>query len=64
MIEGLIAFVIAALIIGLIAGVLIILVRRAPFIPADFKAILEWVIIAVALLALLMRALPLLGVDI
>lgn len=64
MIEGLIAFVIAALIIGLIAGVLIILVRRAPIIPADFKAILEWVIIAVALLALLMRALPLLGISI
>lgn len=64
MIEGLIAFVIAALIIGLIAGVLIILVRRAPFIPADFKAILEWVIIAVALLALLMKALPLLGISI
>jgi hypothetical protein len=63
MIEGLITFVIAALIIGLIAGVLIILVRRAPIIPADFKAILEWVIIAVALLALLMKALPLLGVS-
>ena len=63
MIEGLIAFVIAALVIGLIAGVLILLVRRAPFIPGEFKAILEWVIIAIAVLALLMKALPLVGVD-
>jgi fructose-specific phosphotransferase system IIC component len=64
MIEGLIAFVIAALVIGLIAGVLILLVRRAPFIPSEFKAIVEWVIIVVAVLALLMKALPLIGADI
>lgn len=63
MIEGLIAFVIAALVIGLIAGVLILLVRRAPFIPPDFKAIVEWIIIAIAILALLAKALPLLGVE-
>jgi hypothetical protein len=44
--------------------VLILLVRRAPFIPGEFKAILEWVIIAIAVLALLMKALPLIGADI
>lgn len=63
MINALIAFVIAALVIGLIAGILIVIIRRAPFIPGDFKAIAEWVIIAVALIALLLKALPLLGVE-
>lgn len=64
MMTSLIAFVIAALVIGLIAGVLIIIVRKAPFIPGEFKAILEWVIIVIALLALLMKALPILGVSV
>ncbi len=64
MIESLIAFAIAALVIGLIVGVLIFLVRRAPFIPGEFKAIIEWVIIAIGILVLLMKALPMLGVAI
>ena len=64
MMTSLIAFVIAVLVIGLIAGVLIIIVRKAPFIPGEFKAILEWVIIVIALLALLMKALPMLGVSV
>lgn len=64
MIESLIAFAIAALVIGLIVGVLVFLVRRAPFIPGEFKAIVEWVIIAIGILVLLMKALPLLGVAI
>lgn len=63
MAESLIAFLIAILVIGLIAGICVFIVRRAPFIPGDFKALAEWIIIAVALIALLIRALPLLGVS-
>ncbi len=64
MVESLIAFAIAAIVIGLIIGVLVFLVRRAPFIPGEFKALIEWVIIAVGIIILLLKALPLLGVSV
>lgn len=64
MAEALIGFLIAILIIGLIAGICVFIIRRAPFIPAEFKAIAEWIIIAVALIALLLKAMPLLGVSV
>lgn len=64
MVDNLIEFAIAAFVIGIIAGVFVFLVRRAPFIPGEFKALGEWIIIAAALLILLLKAMPMLGVSI
>ena len=55
------AFFIIGVVIGLVAGVLIYLVRRAPFIPAEIKQLVEWFIIVVAVLYILFRGLALLG---
>jgi len=63
MIESLIAFAIAAVVIGLIIGFLVWAVRRAPFIPGEMKAIIEWVLIIVGVLIIILKALPLLGVS-
>jgi fructose-specific phosphotransferase system IIC component len=64
MIESLIALLVTILIVGLIAGLVIFLVRRAPFIPADFKAWAEYLVIAIAVLVIIVRALPLVGVSV
>lgn len=60
--SPLLAFVVVILVIGLIAGVAIFLIRRAPFIPGEFKQAAEWIILAVALIYLLLRGLDLIGV--
>lgn len=64
MIEALIALAISILIVGLIAGLIIFLVRRAPFIPAPFRVWAEYIVIVIAVLVVLARALPLLGVNV
>jgi predicted membrane metal-binding protein len=64
MIEGLIGLAIAGLIIALIAGLIIFLIRRAPFIQEPFRQWAEYAVIVVAVLLLLLRALPLLGVSV
>ncbi|MDX0427981.1 hypothetical protein GOL30_20950 [Sinorhizobium medicae] len=64
MIEALIALAITILVVGLIAGLGIFLIRRKPFIPAPFGQWAEYVVIVVAVLIILLRALPLLGVSV
>jgi hypothetical protein len=64
MIEGLIGLIIVILIVCFIAGLVIFLIRRAPFIPGEFKVWLEYGTIAVAVLYIILRTLPLLGVSI
>lgn len=64
MIEALIALAITILVVGLIAGLVIFLIRRAPFIPAPFGQWAEYVVIVIAVLVILLRALPLLGVSV
>ncbi len=59
MIESLIAFAIAVVVVGLIVGFLIFMIRRAPFIPGEMKAIAEWILIVVGVLAIIYQALPL-----
>jgi uncharacterized iron-regulated membrane protein len=63
MVDGLIALLIALLIVGFIAGLIIYLIRRAPFIEEPFKAWAEWIVIAIAVLIIVARALPLVGVS-
>ncbi len=60
MIEALIALATTILVVGLI----IFLIRRAPFIPAPFGQWAEYVVIVIAVLIILLRALPLLGVSV
>ncbi|AEH78381.1 hypothetical protein SM11_chr1105 [Sinorhizobium meliloti SM11] len=55
---------ITILVVGLIAGLVIFLIRRAPFIPAPFGQWAEYVVIVIAVLIILLRALPLLGVSV
>jgi cytochrome b561 len=63
MVEGFLGLLIVVLIVGLVAGVFIFLIRRAPFIPPEFKQWAEYLVLAIALIYLLMRALPMLGVG-
>ena len=56
------AFVIVVLGVGFVAGIFIFLIRRAPFIPGEFKQVAEWIILAVAIIYLLVRGLGLIGV--
>jgi uncharacterized membrane-anchored protein len=63
MASGLIGLLITILIVGFIAGLVIYLIRRAPFIEEPFKSWAEWIVIAIAVLILIARALPLIGVG-
>ncbi len=47
---GLVELVVALIIAGVIFGLLILLVRKAPFIPPEWKSGIEYVIIFVAVL--------------
>ena len=63
MVEGLIHLVIAILIVGLICGLIVWLIRSAPFIAEPFKSWAEYLVYVVAVLVILVRALPLLGIS-
>lgn len=63
MLEALVALAIAILIVGLIAGLCIFLIRRAPFIPEPFRQWAEYLVVVIAVLVIVIRALPLLGVS-
>lgn len=64
MVEALISIVIRLLVLGLVVGVLVYLIDRAPFIPEPLRAIIRWVLIAVACLVALLWLLPLAGVRV
>jgi hypothetical protein len=64
MIEALIALAIVILIVGFIASLVIFLIRRAPFIAEPFRQWAEYAVILIAVLIILLRALPLLGVAV
>lgn len=61
--SGLIAFLIAALVIIIIAYVLIYVLDLIPGVPAPAVQIIKLLIGVIALLAILQRGLPLLGVS-
>lgn len=64
MVGGLIALLITILIVALIAGLVIFLIRRAPFIEEPFKSWAEYLVIVIAVIILILRALPLIGVSV
>lgn len=64
MIEALISLLIVMLVVGLVAGLIIWLIRMAPFIPPPFNQWAEYLVIVIAVLIIILRALPLLGVSI
>ena len=64
MISALIALLVVILIVGLIAGLVVYLIDSAPFIPAAFKQPARWIVIVIAVLIIILRALPLLGVSV
>lgn len=63
MIEGLISLIVLLIIVGIVAWIIIKLVDMLPM-EGNFKQIARALIILVAVLIVLMRALPLLGVSI
>lgn len=63
MIEGLIALLVAIIVVGLVCGLIVWLIRAAPFIPEPFKSWAEYLVYVVAVLIILAKALPLLGVN-
>lgn len=62
MIEGLIALLVVILVVGIIAWLIIWLVDMLP-IDAKFKQVARILVIVIAILIILVRALPLLGVH-
>ncbi len=62
MIDGLIGLLILLLVLGLIVGLAIWLIDMLP-VPATFGQVAKVLIIVIAILILLVRALPLLGVH-
>jgi hypothetical protein len=63
MIEGLIALLVVVLVVGLVAWIIIYLIDMLP-IEGNFKQIARVIIMIIAVLVILARALPLLGVSI
>lgn len=64
MIEGLIGLIIALIIVGIVCGLIVWLIRAAPFIPEPFKSWAEYLVYVVAVLVILAKALPLIGISI
>lgn len=63
MISALIALLVVILIVGLIAGLVVYLIDISP-IPAPFKLWARWLVIVIAVLIIILKALPLLGVTV
>lgn len=63
MIEGLIALLIVVIVVGIVAGLIVWCIDMLPIEP-NFKQIARVLVIVIAVLVILLRALPLLGVTI
>jgi hypothetical protein len=63
MIEALIALLITVLVVGLVAYLIIMLVDMLP-IEGNFKQVARVLVMLIAVLVILARALPLLGVHV
>ncbi len=61
MIQGLIALLITILVVGIVAAVVIYLIDMLP-IEGNFKQIARVLVLLIAVLIVLFRALPLLGI--
>jgi hypothetical protein len=63
MVEGLVGLLIAMLIVGLIVALVVYLINMLP-IDEPFKSWARIIIVAIGILIIIMRALPLLGVHV
>jgi len=63
MIEGLIALLIVCLVVGVVAAVIIYCVQLIPLEP-PFGQIIRVIVVAIAALIIILKALPLLGVAV
>lgn len=63
MIDGLIGLLVAIIVVGIVAAIIIYLLDMLP-IDARFKQIARVLVLLVAVLVILARALPMLGVSI
>lgn len=63
MIEGLIALLVVLIVVGIVAAIIIYLIDMLP-IDDNFKQIARVLVLLIAVLVILMRALPLLGVSV
>lgn len=63
MIEALISLLVVVIVVGLVAAIVLYLVEMLP-IDGRFKQIARVLVILIALLVVLMRALPLLGIAV
>jgi hypothetical protein len=64
MASGLIGLLITILIVGFIASLVVFLIRRAPMIEEPFKSWAEYLVIVIAVIIIILRALPLIGVAV
>ena len=64
MAHSLVGLLVLILIVGILLGIAIFMIRKAPFIPGEFKQALEWLAYAVAFIIILVQALPLAGISI
>lgn len=64
MVSGLIGLLITILIVALVAGLVVFLIRRAPMIEEPFKSWAEYLVIVIAVIIIILRALPLIGVAV
>ncbi len=60
MLSALLYFLIAVFVICIVIGLLVMLVRRAPFIDEPWRSWAEWLLYAIGVVAILAAALPLL----
>jgi hypothetical protein len=61
--TALVSLFIAGVIIAIVAGLIVYLIRRAPFLDQPFQLWAEYAVIVLAVLIFILRALPLIGVT-
>jgi hypothetical protein len=62
--SSLVGLLIFLLVVFLICGLVVFLIRRAPFIEQPFKAWAEYAVVVVAVLIVIIRLLQALGVSV
>lgn len=62
MVSGLIALLVAILVVGIVAAIIVYLIDMLP-IDGRFRQIAKALVLLIAVLVILLRALPLLGVS-
>lgn len=63
-VSALIGLLVTVLVVALIAGLVVYLIRLAPFIDGEFKRWAEFAVYAIAILIIILRALPMLGIAV